>query len=65
VPRDIYHVQTFLGISRPLAAGDRRRMFPDQPLMVWDTELITVPYGLQTALGKPITFAVSHAIVKY
>jgi len=61
VPRDIYHAQTFLGISRPLAAGDRRRMFPDQPLMVWDTELIYQYYRL-TGEGRVL---IGGASVRY
>lgn len=39
-PKDIYHAQTFLSISNPLSDADVARMFPDQHLMVWDTDLI-------------------------
>lgn len=39
-PAEIYHVQTFLAISKPLADRDMRRVFPDGELMVWDTDLI-------------------------
>jgi len=39
-PYDIYHVQTFLMISAPLPDGDARQIFPADPLMVWDTEMI-------------------------
>ena len=36
---EIYHVQTFLAISRPLSGADAGSMFPAGPLMVWDTDL--------------------------
>ena len=39
-PREIYHAQTFLALSEPLAAKEVSRMFPAGPLMVWDTDLI-------------------------
>jgi gamma-glutamylputrescine oxidase len=37
--REVYHVQTFLAISGRLGSLDIRRIFPGDPLMVWDTEL--------------------------
>ncbi len=37
---DLYHAQTFLGISQPLADADVARLFPAGPLMVWDTGLV-------------------------
>jgi gamma-glutamylputrescine oxidase len=37
--REIYHAQTFLAISEPLAGADVSRLFPREPLMVWDTGL--------------------------
>lgn len=37
---EIYHAQTFLAISEPLADATATRLFPDEPLMVWDTELV-------------------------
>lgn len=40
IPQEIYHAQTFLAVSRPLADGDIVRLFPQKPLMVWDTDLI-------------------------
>lgn len=40
VPRDIYHAQTFLSISKPLSDADIRQIFPAEPMMVWDTDLI-------------------------
>jgi len=36
----VYHVQTFLAISRPLRAGEIRVIFPGDHLMVWDTDLV-------------------------
>jgi len=39
-PREIYHAQTFLAISEPLRDADVARLFPQAPLMVWDTGLV-------------------------
>ncbi len=36
----VYHIQTFLAISRPLKERDIRRVFPDDRLMVWDSDLL-------------------------
>ena len=36
----VYHVQTFLAISRPLGDGEIRVIFPGDHLMVWDTDLV-------------------------
>jgi len=38
-PKAIYHVQTFLAITRPLSGAEAGSMFPAGPLMVWDTNL--------------------------
>jgi gamma-glutamylputrescine oxidase len=38
--RDVYHAQTFLAVSEPLDETLHRSVFPDGPLMVWDTDLI-------------------------
>lgn len=40
VPKDIYHAQTFLGISKPLTTNDQKKLFPQQSLMVWSADLI-------------------------
>lgn len=40
IPRDVYHAQTFLSISKPLKDADVKRIFPKEKLMVWDTDLI-------------------------
>ena len=37
--REIYHAQTFLAISERLADSNVGRLFPREPLMVWDTDL--------------------------
>ena len=39
-PTDNYHAQTFLILSEPLDETTRRRIFPEQPLLVWDTDLV-------------------------
>lgn len=38
--KDIFHAQTFLMISEPLPDDEIRKIFPDERLMVWDTDLI-------------------------
>jgi len=38
--KDVYHAQTFLGISKPLTDEQVRAMFTGDKLMVWDTDLI-------------------------
>jgi gamma-glutamylputrescine oxidase len=40
VARDTWHAQTFLIVSEPLDAGQREGLFPDGPLLAWDTDLI-------------------------
>lgn len=39
-PLDIYHVQTFLSISKPLTDTQVRTIFPGERFMVWDSDLI-------------------------
>jgi gamma-glutamylputrescine oxidase len=36
----VYHIQTFLAISRPLRETDIRLIFPDDRFMVWDSDLL-------------------------
>ena len=36
----VYHVQTFLSVSRPLPDHEIRTIFPADRLMVWDTDLV-------------------------
>lgn len=38
--KEIYHVQTFLGISNPLSEEDVKKIFPKEKVMVWDTDLV-------------------------
>ncbi|MDQ3076860.1 MAG: FAD-binding oxidoreductase [bacterium] len=38
--KEIYHVQTFLGISKPLTDAKIKEIFPENRMMVWDTDLI-------------------------
>lgn len=45
----IYHVQTFLAISAPLATHALRRLFPTGPVMVWDSDLIYSYFRLADA----------------
>ena len=37
---DVYHVQTFIGVTKPLSDSQVQRMFPTGNLMVWDTDLV-------------------------
>ncbi|MBP7854797.1 FAD-binding oxidoreductase, partial [Candidatus Babeliales bacterium] len=37
---DVYHVQTFVTASEPLHPDQIKKMFPQSPLLVWDTDLI-------------------------
>lgn len=47
--KEIYHVQTFLGLSKPLADGEMAKIFPADKLMVWDTNLV---YNYFRATGQ-------------
>lgn len=40
VARDTWHAQTFLIVSEPLDRGLRESLFPDGPMLAWDTDLI-------------------------
>ncbi len=41
VRQDVYHVQTFLAISKPLSDKEVRAIFPSgDKMMVWDTDLV-------------------------
>lgn len=44
--KDVYHAQTFLMISAPLTNQQVKSIFPDEPLMVWDTDLIYTYFRL-------------------
>ncbi|TSC74190.1 MAG: FAD dependent oxidoreductase [Parcubacteria group bacterium Gr01-1014_33] len=38
--KEIYHAQTFLGITKPLSPDQIKKMFPESTMMVWDTDLV-------------------------
>ncbi len=38
--KEIYHIQTFLGITKPLSLAQVKRLFPSDAMMVWDTDLV-------------------------
>lgn len=38
--KEIYHVQTFLGITKPLSSDQVHVIFPNDAIMVWDTDLV-------------------------
>jgi gamma-glutamylputrescine oxidase len=46
VSADVTQMQTFLLCSKPLSEKQTRQIFPDKPLMVWDTELVFNYYRL-------------------
>ncbi len=43
---EIYHAQTFLMMSSPLSDANVQKIFPERPVMVWDTDLIYHYYRL-------------------
>ncbi len=45
-PKEVYHAQTFLAISKPLPEQVIKKLFPDKPVMVWDTDLIYQYYRI-------------------
>ena len=38
--KEIYHVQTFLGVTKPLTNEQVKKIFPEEKMMVWDTDLV-------------------------
>ncbi len=38
--KEVYHVQTFLGISKPLRDSDAQKIFTRDRFMAWDTDLV-------------------------
>lgn len=42
----LYHVQTFLGITKPLSEEAIKQIFPKDRMMVWDTDLVYEYYRL-------------------
>lgn len=42
----VYHIQTFLMLSSPLSPHSIKKIFPAQPFMVWDTDMIYQYYRL-------------------
>ncbi len=42
----IYHVQTFLMMSAPLSDAQIKQIFPHDPFMVWDTDMIYQYYRI-------------------
>lgn len=46
VPDTIYNAQTFLSISKTLTNGQVKTIFPENKLMVWDTDLIYQYYRI-------------------
>ncbi len=65
--KEIYHVQTFLGITKPLAHNQVKEMFPNSPMMVWDSDLVYNYFrttGDQRLLvgGGDILYTYAHSV---
>jgi gamma-glutamylputrescine oxidase len=70
VPSEVYRIQTFLAISAPLTDVQISTIFPESPLMVWDSDLIYQYFRLtgnrRLLLGASslrYTYAVRHGEV--
>lgn len=44
--KNTYHAQTFLSVSEPLTKQQAHALFPEKPLMCWDSQLIYTYYRL-------------------
>lgn len=49
--RDTYHAQTFIALTEPLGHDQLRHLFPNGPMLVWDTDL-TYHYFRPTRDGR-------------
>lgn len=50
-PNDVYHAQAFILLSEPLSESAWQGLFPDGPVMAWDTDLV-YQYFRRTAEGR-------------
>jgi len=66
--RNVFHAQTFLAISEPLDERNVARLFPEEPLQCWDTDLVysywrlTGDRRLLVGGGSALTTFALHAI---
>ena len=66
--RNVFHAQTFLSISEPLEERNLRRLFPEEPLQCWDTDLVytywrlTGDRRLLVGGGSALTTFALHAV---
>lgn len=66
--RNVFHAQTFLSISEPLDEENVRRLFPEEPLQCWDTDLVytywrlTGDRRLLLGGGSALTTFALHAV---
>ena len=66
--RNVFHAQTFLSISEPLEEEHVRRLFPEEPLQCWDTDLVytywrlTGDRRLLLGGGSALTTFALHAV---
>lgn len=44
--KSVYHAQTFLAISEPLGDKDIKELFPQEPFLCWDSDLIYTYFRL-------------------
>jgi gamma-glutamylputrescine oxidase len=58
--KEVYHAQTFIAVSKPLSSEIIKKIFTDNLLMVWDTDLIYQYYriveGNRLLLGAASVF---------
>ena len=59
----VYHAQTFLAVSKPLSNDEIKKIFPDSPMMVWDSDLIYQYFRLVE--GNRLLIGASNLIYTY
>lgn len=65
---NVFHAQTFLSISEPLGDADVRRLFPEEHLQCWDSDLVysywrlTGDQRLLLGGGSALTTFALHAV---
>lgn len=66
--RNVFHAQTFLSISEPLEDENVKRLFPEEPLQCWDSDLVytywrlTGDRRLLLGGGSALTTFALHAV---
>jgi gamma-glutamylputrescine oxidase len=60
---EVYHAQTFLGVTSPLPRNTIAKIFPGSPMMVWDTDLFYQYYRI--AQGNRLLIGTSNVLFTY